>query len=136
LKVSVTDKTDDNFDLVMPEFILCIRDFTLDLEIDGKECNEDEYIEHCLKERKTENSKSDEAYNRPRQCIKKYFTKRKAFTFDRPAARKAMKNLEQVKEEDLTSDFVQETKRFIAFIYERPAKMLHNKTFVTGRSKY
>ncbi|XP_060552764.1 guanylate-binding protein 2-like, partial [Ruditapes philippinarum] len=133
LKVSATDTTDNNFDLLMPDFVLCIRDFTLDLEIDGKECSEDDYFEHCLKGKKTENSKLDEAYNRPRLCIKKYFTKRKAFTFDRPASRKAMKNLEQAKEENLSDDFVNETKKFIAYVYERPAKMLQNKKLVTGR---
>ncbi|XP_060560060.1 guanylate-binding protein 2-like [Ruditapes philippinarum] len=133
LRISVTDKTDDNFDLLMPDFVLCIRDFTLDLVIDGKECNEDEYIEHCLKEKRTETGKLDQAYNRPRQCIKKYFTNRKAFTFDIPAQRQTMKNLALAKEEALSSDFVCETKKFTEYIYKRPVKMLQNRKPVSGR---
>ncbi|XP_060603238.1 guanylate-binding protein 2-like isoform X1 [Ruditapes philippinarum] len=133
LRVSVGDTSDDNFDFVMPDFVLCIRDFTLDLEIDGREITSDQYLEHCLTAKSTGNKVLDEKYNRPRHCIKKYFTKRKAFTFDRPANKKIMKTLDKAKKEDLSPDFIEESQNFQKFIYERTGKMLQTKRPVTVR---
>ena len=45
---SDSDEGDSNFDYHFPLFIFTLRDFVLDLEIDGREVNSDEYLEHCL----------------------------------------------------------------------------------------
>ncbi|NXH23505.1 GBP2 protein, partial [Bucco capensis] len=39
----------DRFVLFFPTFIWALRDFTLQLELDGKEISEDEYLENALK---------------------------------------------------------------------------------------
>ena len=46
---SDNNKNDDaDFDCYFPLFIFVLRDFTLDLEIDGEEVTSDQYLEHCL----------------------------------------------------------------------------------------
>ena len=80
-------KNDDaDFDCYFPLFIFVLRDFTLDLEINGEEVTSDQYLEHCLALR-NEKSEAMKRYNRPRLCIRKYFKNRKCFTFDRPVTR-------------------------------------------------
>ncbi len=54
------DENDDSdFDYHLPMFIYALRDFSLLLEIDGREVTSDEYLEDCLTLRKevTENDK-------------------------------------------------------------------------------
>ncbi len=38
-----------DFDRIFPEFIWVVRDFTLELEVDGKPTTPDSYMEHMLK---------------------------------------------------------------------------------------
>ena len=135
LQVSSNNPSDDDLKDIMPQFVLCVRDFNLDLVRDGEAISEDEYLETCLKTREVQ-TQEDEKYNRPRECIQKYFTQRKVFTFDRPASRKVMKSLDLAREEDLNGDFVHETEKFLAYIYTCPGKVLPNKPPVTGSSEY
>ncbi|XP_060566378.1 guanylate-binding protein 2-like [Ruditapes philippinarum] len=131
IKVSANDPSNDDLQNIMPQFVLCVRDFNLDLEQNGDEITADEYLEMCL-QTKTGETPEDDKYNRPRECIKKYFTRRKVFTFDRPASRKVMRTLDLAREEDLNEDFVHETEKFLAYIYTCPGKYLLNKSPVTG----
>ncbi|NWH55744.1 GBP1 protein, partial [Fregata magnificens] len=39
----------EKFVLFFPTFVWAVRDFTLQLEVDGKEISEDEYLENALK---------------------------------------------------------------------------------------
>jgi hypothetical protein len=135
IKVSANDPSNDDLQNIMPQFVLCVRDFNLELEQHGEVITADEYLEMCLQTKTIENPE-DEKYNRPRECIKKYFTRRKVFTFDRPASRKVMRTLDLAREEDLNEDFVHETEKFLAFIYSCPGKYLLNKSPVTGSSKW
>ncbi|XP_053391950.1 guanylate-binding protein 2-like, partial [Mercenaria mercenaria] len=114
LKVTPSSSSDDLFDCIMPHFVLCLRDFNLALRIDGEEITEDEYLDDCLQTKEVK-SLEDEKYNRPRECIKKYFTRRKVFTFDRPAGRSVMRRLDSARDEDLNEDFIQETERFMSY---------------------
>uniref|UniRef100_A0A670IN38 GB1/RHD3-type G domain-containing protein n=1 Tax=Podarcis muralis TaxID=64176 RepID=A0A670IN38_PODMU len=69
-----------------PSFVWALRDFTLQLELDGHPITEDEYLEHSLKLKKGTDSGG---CNMPRSCIRRFFPSRKCFTFDRPATRKS-----------------------------------------------
>ena len=102
----------DRFENYFPQFIIALRDFSLLLEIDGKEVTADEYLEYSLVSRK-----GDEEINYTRECIKKYFKHRRCFTFDRPASRRKLMMLDQVKDSELSEDFVEEMERFTQFIY-------------------
>ncbi|XP_045197372.2 guanylate-binding protein 1-like isoform X2 [Mercenaria mercenaria] len=131
MKVTSSSSSDERLDCIMPQFVLCLRDFNLELRIDGKEITEDEYLEDCLKTKEVE-TPEDEKYNRPRECIKKYFTRRKVFTFDRPAGRSVMRRLDTAQDEDLNEEFIQETERFMSYVYDCPEKVLLNKLPVSG----
>ncbi|XP_045193049.2 guanylate-binding protein 1-like isoform X2 [Mercenaria mercenaria] len=126
------DVGDEELGLILPTFVLCLRDFTLVLEIDGMEITVDEYLEDCLK-LKSGNDSSVTKYNMPRECIRKYFPRRKCFVFDRPGDRKTMKSLESVPLEKLAESFVEDTKLFLEYIYTCSPKVLISSKEVNGR---
>ncbi|XP_053390902.1 uncharacterized protein LOC128553752, partial [Mercenaria mercenaria] len=129
------ENTDEKFDLILPTFVLCLRDFMLELEKDGEELTADEYLEDCLELKPVPpNGKKDaEKYNRPREYIRKYFPKRKCFTFDRPGDKKVMWRLETAKADELSEDFREETKQFLGYVYNCKAKVLLNSKSVRGK---
>ena len=48
------DDDDDEESLIVqlcPQFVWSVRDFTLQLDIDGKQATADEYLERCLQEK-------------------------------------------------------------------------------------
>ncbi|XP_060563144.1 guanylate-binding protein 1-like [Ruditapes philippinarum] len=51
-------------------------------------------------------------YNRPRECIRKYFCKRKCFVFDRPGGRRVLQQLECIPLEEMSNEFIEETNLF------------------------
>ncbi len=48
IKAGTEEEDGTNFDAFFPHFIWAIRDFTLQLELDGKPITSDEYLEHAL----------------------------------------------------------------------------------------
>lgn len=48
IKSNGSDDESGEFDKFFPSFIWAVRDFALDLVIDGKTVTEDEYLEHAL----------------------------------------------------------------------------------------
>lgn len=127
--------SDDDFDWHFPDFILVLRDFDLDLITDGEEISSDEYFENCLRPKEGSGTQI-EKFNLPRQCIRKYFKHRKCFTFDRPAGKSGLKELEKLKDEDLSRDFVQETQEFCDHVHNNArVKELENGRQMVGSSK-
>ncbi|XP_032103708.1 LOW QUALITY PROTEIN: guanylate-binding protein 2 [Sapajus apella] len=108
---------EDSADFVsfFPAFVWTLRDFSLELETDGEPITPDDYLELSLKLRKGTDKKS-KSFNDPRLCIRKFFPKRKCFIFDRPARRKYLAHLEQLKEEDLNPDFIEQVAEFCSYI--------------------
>ncbi len=49
------DDEETHFDAFFPHFVWAIRDFILELELDGSNCTPDGYLEHALTPRKGEN---------------------------------------------------------------------------------
>ncbi|CAJ0953404.1 unnamed protein product [Ranitomeya imitator] len=104
------------------------------LELNGMNITEDEYLKNALK-LKTGMSVAVRNYNLPRECILHYFHSHKCFVFDRPASKIDLQNLDNVAESQLDHAFVQQTKRFCQFIYEKsPVKSLSGGYTMTGRS--
>ncbi|KAG8519479.1 Guanylate-binding protein 4 [Galemys pyrenaicus] len=88
-----------------PDFVWAVRDFTLELELDGRPITEDEYLENSLKLIKGDHPQT-EISNMPRECIKKLFPKRKCFAFDRPTSdKKLLRHMEEVSESQLDLNF-------------------------------
>ncbi|KAL3872271.1 hypothetical protein ACJMK2_040205 [Sinanodonta woodiana] len=128
-----SQKGAEDLDLYLPLFILTLRDFSLDLIVDGKEITSDEYLEGCLSLRDSDKD-FDVMYNTPRRCIRKYFRKRKCFTFDTPGSRTTLKTLETLDDKDLSEDFVNDTKKFEDYVLrECLPKSLDNGQPVNGR---
>ncbi|XP_005357493.1 guanylate-binding protein 1-like [Microtus ochrogaster] len=105
-----------NFVGFFPNFVWTLRDFSLELEANGKSITPDEYLEKSLTLSKVTNEKT-ESFNKPRLCIRKFFPKRKCFVFDRPAGRKQLSKLETIPETELSAEFVEQVEEFTSYIF-------------------
>ncbi|XP_062919355.1 guanylate-binding protein 1-like [Mobula hypostoma] len=126
----------DRWDFVrfFPEFVWLIRDFTLDLEIDGKDVTPNEYLEHSLKLKDSEVSEQDKEYNELRRCIRDHFPSLCCFAFRPPADWKKLKHLQELEDKDLDEDFVKERKNLIHYIHtHKKVKRVLGGQLVTGR---
>ncbi|KAM8998755.1 guanylate-binding protein 4 [Sarcophilus harrisii] len=100
-----------------PDFVWTVRDFTLELKIDGRPITSDQYLENALKLSKGKNPRVELA-NLPRECIRKFFPKRKCFTFDRPTNDKSLLAcLEDVPDQELEPSFRTQTDSFCTYIF-------------------
>ncbi|KAL8219637.1 UNVERIFIED_CONTAM: hypothetical protein K2H54_029818 [Gekko kuhli] len=116
-----------------PTFIWALRDFTLQLELNGRPCTEDEYLENALKLKKG-NSREDQLFNLPRECIRLFFPTRKCFIFERPTNRKNLHRLEDMEERELDSGFVEQALQFCRHVYKTSKpKTIPGGHVVTGR---
>ncbi|XP_070261639.1 guanylate-binding protein 3-like [Myotis yumanensis] len=116
-----------------PDFVWAVRDFTLELELDGRTISEDEYLENALKLVPGEDPKIQQA-NIPRKYIRKFFPKRKCFTFDRPTTdKKLLHRMDGVSENQLECSFQDQSKNFCNYIFtEAKTKTLREGIIVTG----
>ncbi|XP_073705734.1 guanylate-binding protein 3-like [Garra rufa] len=129
------EEEDENSKFVQffPSFIWVVRDFTLELVIDGKTVCEDEYLEFALQLKKGVSTKINN-YNLPRQCIRSYFPSRNCFVFPSPASPENMKRLESLQERDLVPDFLKVTNHFCKHVfYNSVVKTLKGGHRVTGK---
>ncbi|KAL3871943.1 hypothetical protein ACJMK2_039915 [Sinanodonta woodiana] len=128
-----SQKGAEDLDLYLPLFILALRDFCLELKSNGRDITSDEYLDEYLSLR-SGNTDFDVKYNTPRICIRKYFRRRKCFTFDRPGSKTTLKKLETLTDEDLEEEFVEDSKKFADFVLrECLPKSLDNGQPVNGR---
>ncbi|XP_075835096.1 guanylate-binding protein 2-like [Microtus pennsylvanicus] len=115
-----------------PVFVWTLRDFSLQLEVDGEAVTPDEYLENSLALKKG-TDKKHKNLNESRLCIRKFFPKRKCFVFDRPAQTKYLSKLETMKEEDLSEEFVEQVKEFTSYIFSSAnVKTLSGGIIVNG----
>ncbi|XP_032159612.1 guanylate-binding protein 4-like [Mustela erminea] len=122
-----------NFVSFFPDFIWALRDFTLEMKINGLFITEDEYLEDALKLLPGTNPKIQNS-NMPRECIRQFFPKRKCFVFDRPTSdRNLLFHLEKVPEDKLDSTFQEQSKKFCTYIFNHTkTKTLREGITVTG----
>ncbi|XP_038870671.1 guanylate-binding protein 1-like isoform X1 [Salvelinus namaycush] len=124
---------DAQFVQFFPNFVWAIRDFTLLLEIDGRNVTEDEYLEHSLELRKG-GGKKNLMYNLPRECIRNYFPSRKCFVFPTPTTPANMPHLDSMDEAGLCGSFRKVADTFCRFIFqESRTKTVKGGHKVTGR---
>nr|XP_055059191.1 guanylate-binding protein 1-like [Misgurnus anguillicaudatus] len=129
----VAGEEDYNFVCFFPSFVWCVRDFTLELEIAGKQVTEDEYLDFALTLKKGR-SKTISDYNLPRECIRSYFPSQKCFVFLSPASVENMKFLENLEKQDLEPAFLEATGRFCEYIFaESAVKTLKGGHQITGK---
>uniref|UniRef100_A0A2K6C2D4 Guanylate binding protein 7 n=2 Tax=Macaca nemestrina TaxID=9545 RepID=A0A2K6C2D4_MACNE len=129
------DGVEDSTEFVsfFPDFIWTVRDFTLQLKLNGNPITEDEYLENALKLIQGKNPKV-QASNLPRECIRHFFPKRKCFVFDRPTHDKdLLANIEKVAEKQLDPKFQEQTNIFRSYIFTHArTKTLREGITVTG----
>uniref|UniRef100_A0A5F9CZT2 GB1/RHD3-type G domain-containing protein n=1 Tax=Oryctolagus cuniculus TaxID=9986 RepID=A0A5F9CZT2_RABIT len=130
------DEIDDSDEFVsfFPDFVWCVRDFMLELKLDGRPITEDEYLENALKLIPGRNPKIQNS-NLVRECIRHFFPKRKCFTFDRPTKEKELLvHIEDVAEDQLDPNFQEQSENFCSYIftYANP-KILKDGIHVTGK---
>ncbi|KAA0721361.1 Guanylate-binding protein 1 [Triplophysa tibetana] len=132
---SSEEETDDSSEFVkfFPRFIWAVRDFTLELKIEGKDVTENEYLEFALK-LKHGTSKRVMEYNLPRECIQKFFPSRTCFTFPFPTAPEKLSGLESLDRAELDSKFLEVADSFCKFVFQdSQVKTLKDGYKVTGR---
>ncbi|XP_036204359.1 guanylate-binding protein 6-like [Myotis myotis] len=116
-----------------PDFVWVVRDFTIELKLDGHTITEDEYLENALKLVPGENPKIQHS-NMPRKYIRKFFPKRKCFVFERPTNDKnLLQHMEGVSENQLECSFQVQSKNFCNYIFTAAkTKTLREGIIVTG----
>ncbi|XP_004420927.1 PREDICTED: guanylate-binding protein 6 [Ceratotherium simum simum] len=131
-----SDEIEDSTEFVsfFPDFIWTVRDFTLELKLNGRHITEDEYLENALKLIQGKNPKV-QASNLPRECIRHFFPKRKCFVFDRPTNDKVLlANIDNVLENQLDPKFQEQTNNFCCYIFTSArTKTLREGITVTGK---
>uniref|UniRef100_A0A667H608 Guanylate-binding protein 4-like n=1 Tax=Lynx canadensis TaxID=61383 RepID=A0A667H608_LYNCA len=116
-----------------PDFIWALRDFTLEMKINGYSVTEDEYLEDALKLLPGTNPKIQNS-NMSRECIRQFFPKRKCFIFDRPTNDKnLLAHIENVPEDQLDSSFREQSNKFRTYVFTHTkTKTLREGIIVTG----
>ncbi|XP_013401004.1 guanylate-binding protein 1 [Lingula anatina] len=111
------EETGESFSKFFPQFFWVVRDFTLELNIEGKPCTPDEYLEHALKMKKG-HGKAVQDYNAPRECIRAFFPHRKCFVLKKPVDDDVLlQKLDQAREEDIKPEFLKDANRFCETVW-------------------
>ncbi|XP_051050657.1 uncharacterized protein LOC127229633 [Phodopus roborovskii] len=130
-----SDMTEDARDFVsfFPDFLWTVRDFTLELKLDGHCITEDEYLENALKLIPGQ-SPQIQTSNWPRECIRQFFPRRKCFVFDWPVSDpQLLTKIESIQESQLNPKFQKQSKTFCSHIFTyASAKRLREGILVTG----
>ncbi|XP_019353188.2 guanylate-binding protein 1 isoform X2 [Alligator mississippiensis] len=116
-----------------PAFVWAVRDFTLQLRLDGRDITADEYLEHALR-LKPGSGQVAQTYNLPRLCLRHFFPTRKCFVFEQPAHREYLHRLEELHDDQLNPGFREQVARFCAHIWATAqTKALPGGHVVTGK---
>ncbi|KAK2107061.1 Guanylate-binding protein 6 [Saguinus oedipus] len=130
-----SDEAEDSTEFVsfFPDFIWTVRDFTLELKLNGCTITADQYLENALKLIQGRNPKVQMS-NLPRECIRHFFPRRKCFVFDRPTNDKdLLANIEKVSEKQLDPKFQEQTNIFCSYIFTHArTKTLKEGITITG----
>ncbi|XP_004648589.1 guanylate-binding protein 6-like [Octodon degus] len=132
---SNSDGVQDSIEFVsfFPSFCWIVRDFMLELKLQGQPITADQYLENALKLIPDENPKS-EVVNLPRECIRNFFPERNCFVLDRPTDDKhRLLHIENISEDELDPDFEEQTCSFCSYIFTNAKiKTLKEGIVITG----
>ncbi|XP_014315053.1 LOW QUALITY PROTEIN: guanylate-binding protein 6-like [Myotis lucifugus] len=130
------DGVEDSAEFVsfFPDFIWIVRNFTLELMLNGRPITADEYLENALKLIPGQNPKA-QISNLSRECIRHFFPRRKCFVFDRPTNdEELLAHIEKVVDNQLNPKFQEQTKNFCSYILTQArTKTLREGITVTGK---
>nr|XP_027790885.2 guanylate-binding protein 4-like [Marmota flaviventris] len=133
------DEVEDSSEFVsfFPDFVWTVRDFTLELMLDGHPITEDEYLENALKLISGNNKKIQKS-NNSRERIRCFFPKRKCFVFDRPTNdRSLLSHIDKVPQNQLEKNFQVQSKNFCSYVFTNAkTKTLRGGIIVTGNREF
>lgn len=127
---NASPQSDLDVGFFFPTFVLCLRDFTQNISENG---TPDTYFEDCLAPDMNGDKGNREKFNEIRISILEHFQRRKCFVFDRPAGREILKKLEEVSESDLSKDFLDDSEKFLRYMYICEPKELIDGSSINGR---
>ncbi|KAM6217091.1 LOW QUALITY PROTEIN: guanylate-binding protein 1-like [Rhynchocyon petersi] len=112
------DEVDDAVDCdnAFPHLVWTVRDFFLDLRVNGQAITADEYLENSLTTKQGIGERVQK-FNLSRLCIQKCFPNKKCFVFELPSQKKNLPHLETLDNNELDPDFVQQVAEFCSYIY-------------------
>ncbi|XP_063138894.1 guanylate-binding protein 3-like, partial [Rattus norvegicus] len=116
-----------------PDFIWTVRDFTLELKLDGHCITEDQYLENALQLVPGQDPQTQTS-NWPRECIRQFFPRRKCFVFDWPVSDpQLLAKIESISESQLNPNFQKQLENFCSYIFSHATgKRLGEGILVTG----
>uniref|UniRef100_H0XE54 GB1/RHD3-type G domain-containing protein n=1 Tax=Otolemur garnettii TaxID=30611 RepID=H0XE54_OTOGA len=122
-----------DFASFFPDFVWTVWDFSLELKLNESVITEDEYLENALQLIPGNNPKIHNS-NMARECIRRFFPKRKCFVFDRPTSNtKDLLHLEEVPVYLLERNFRVKSGNFCSYIFTHAkTKTLTEGITVTG----
>lgn len=134
-KKSVREETGEEFGKYFPTFVMVVRDFFLELKINGKDCTANQYLENSLR-LKPGQSADTRKYNAPRECIKEFFTRRKCYVLPKPVDdTEKLRNLESVHEDNLKVEFLQKSDEAVKDILKEANVFKVDADIITASSK-
>ncbi|XP_027251673.1 guanylate-binding protein 1-like isoform X2 [Cricetulus griseus] len=124
----------DEFVRFFPDFVWALRDFSLELKLNGEPISADEYLENSLKLKQGTGQRDKvKDLNLPQLCIHKFFPKKKCFVFERPTHGRKVGQMESLQDQDLDSDFVEQVAEFCSYLFSSSkVKMLSGCIKVNG----
>jgi hypothetical protein len=133
IQVNGSEEDDSILDFFFPNFVLTLRDVTLEIESEDG----DAFLEKNLNMKRDANVTEEalKEYNLPRMLIRRYFKKRKCFLFRKPVKRDLLKELLNVDESQFKKEFLQTLEGFRSYIFSCQPKSLKSGKAINGRSK-
>ncbi|XP_060581771.1 guanylate-binding protein 1-like [Ruditapes philippinarum] len=129
IEVNGSEEDDSILDFFFPNFVLTLRDITLDIESEGG----DAFLEKNLNMKRDATEEALKEYNLPRMLIRRYFKKRKCFLFRKPVKYALLKDLLNVDESQFKKEFLQTLVGFRSYIFSCQPKSLKSGKAMNGR---
>jgi hypothetical protein len=123
------DDDPNRLKMYFPYFLWLVRDFALDLSINGRKVSPKEYLDSALQPMKGD-PKKVEGRNKVREFIKQFFADRDCFTLVRPVSdEQQLQNLANLSDTDLRLEYRQQLDALKHLIYEKaPPKKMHGQS--------
>ena len=125
----------EELDILLPEFILVLRDFNLDLNWDGKHITEDQYLENCLTIKKGV-GESLAPFDELKSYLRKFFKYRKCLTMAHPGD-SALQGPKSNTSYYSSETFKKDLEKFLDYVHKNVKPLtFENGRPINGRGKY
>nr|CAG4712544.1 unnamed protein product [Naegleria fowleri] len=139
----IRSKLRSDVNSLFPSFLWVVRDFTLDLNVEGRRISSKEYLENALAVEDRIVSETERAKQQIKTSLKHYFTDRDCFTLLRPIHdERKLQNASKVDVNDIRFEFRQQIEILKEKIFsnikpkEFSGKMLNGRMFISLCENY